>query len=101
MGVENVVSSGAPQEKPKIEGRWRSALSLTFASIMDNNEGTGFITSMFPLIRAQLGMSLGMLGWITSLPKIMAVFFGPFWASIGRKYSRKKVLIFVDRKSVV
>ncbi|HPQ50683.1 MAG TPA: MFS transporter, partial [Alphaproteobacteria bacterium] len=95
MGVENVVSSGAPQEKPKIEGRWRSALSLTFASIMDNNEGTGFITSMFPLIRAQLGMSLGMLGWITSLPKIMAVFFGPFWASIGRKYSRKKVLIFV------
>jgi len=95
MGVENVVSSGAPQEKPKIEGRWRSALSLTFASIMDNNEGTGFITSMFPLIRAQLGMSFGMLGWITSLPKIMAVFFGPFWASIGRKYSRKKVLIFV------
>jgi MFS family permease len=95
MTVENVVSLGTPQEKAKIEGRWRSAVSLTFASMMDNNEGTGFITSMFPLIRAQLGMSLGMLGWITALPKIMAVIFGPFWASIGRKYSRKKVLIFV------
>ena len=94
MAAENVVSPST-LEKPKIEGRWRSALSLTFANIMDNNEGTGFITAMFPLIRAQLGMSLGMLGWIVALPKIMAVIFGPFWASVGRKYSRKKVLIFV------
>jgi len=50
---------------------------------------------MFPLIRAQLGMTLGMLGWMAALPKIMAVFFGPFWASVGRKYDRKQVLIFV------
>ena len=79
----------------KIEGRWKSAFSLTFANIMDNNEGTGFITAMFPIIRQQLGMTLGMLGWMAALPKIMAIFFGPLWASVGRKYDRKMVLIFV------
>jgi len=95
MATEVTTQQGTLQTSPKIPGRWKSALSLTFANMMDNNEGTGFITAMFPLIRAQLGMSLGMLGWMAALPKIMAVFFGPFWASMGRKYDRKQVLIFV------
>ncbi|WP_420630311.1 MFS transporter [Candidatus Leptofilum sp.] len=82
------------QEKPKIEGRWKSGFSLSFASFLDNNEGTSFITAMFPIIREQLGMSLGTLGWMAALPKILAVIFGPFWASVGRKYNRKNVLIF-------
>jgi len=95
MAVEVAISQDIPQEKPKIEGRWKSAFSLAFANMMDNNEGTGFITAMFPLIREQLGMTLGMLGWMAALPKIMAVFFGPFWASVSRKYNRKNILIFV------
>lgn len=95
MTVLNAGSNEISQEKPKIEGRWKSALSLTFANIMDNNEGTGFITAMFPLIQAQLGMTLGVLGWMAALPKIVSVFFGPFWASIARKYNRKRILIFV------
>ena len=95
MTAESVVPQDVSQGKPKIKGRWKSAFSLTFANIMDNNEGTGFITAMFPLIRAQLGMTLGMLGWMAALPKIMAVFFGPFWASVSRKYNRKNILIFV------
>jgi MFS family permease len=82
-------------KKPRVKGRWKSAFSLTFASLLDNNEGTSFITAMFPLIREQLGMSLGLLGWMTALPKIIAVFFGPFWASVGRKFNRKNTLIFV------
>ena len=48
-----------PKSKPKIKGRWKSALSLSFASMMDNNEGTTFISSLFPIIRSQLGMTLG------------------------------------------
>lgn len=96
MATDVIAQQGAKAEpSPKIEGRWKSAFSLTFASMMDNNEGTGFITAMFPLIRAQLGMTLSMLGWMAALPKIMAIFFGPFWASVGRKYDRKNVLIFV------
>lgn len=92
MSVETV----SDQKAPRIKGRWKSAFSLTFANMMDNNEGTGFITAMFPLIREQLGMTLGMLGWMAALPKIMAVFFGPFWASVSRKYNRKNILIFVS-----
>ncbi len=91
FGQEPVI---AKSEQAKIPGRWRSALSMSFASMLDNNEGTSFITAMFPLIRDQLGMTLGMLGWMAALPKIISVFFGPFWASIGRKYNRKNVLIF-------
>ena len=83
-----------PKNKPKIKGRWKSALSLSFASMMDNNEGTTFISSLFPIIRSQLGMTLGQLGYMAALPKVMSIFFGPFWASIGRKYNRKNVLIF-------
>ena len=88
MSEQNVSTGG------KIKGRWRSALSLSFASMLDNNEGTSFITAMFPLIREQLGMALSTLGWMAALPKIIAVIFGPFWASVGRKYNRKRVLIF-------
>lgn len=82
------------RSKPKIKGRWKSALSLSFASMMDNNEGTTFISSLFPIIREQLGMTLGQLGYMAALPKVMSIFFGPFWASVGRKYNRKNVLIF-------
>jgi MFS family permease len=94
MSVQAVIPNVEDAGGKKIKGRWKSALSLSFASMLDNNEGTGFITAMFPLIRAQLGMALGALGWMAAMPKIIAVFFGPFWASIGRKYNRKKVLIF-------
>ncbi len=83
------VTTNAGKNRKRIKGRWKSALSLSFASMLDNNEGTGFITAMFPLIRAQLGMSLGALGWMAALPKMVAVIFGPFWASVGRKYNRK------------
>jgi len=82
------------QGKPKIKNRWKSAFALSFASFMDNNEGTSFITAMFPVIRAQFGMTLGALGYIAALPKIIAAFLCPFWASVGRKYKRKNVLIF-------
>ncbi len=96
MGVESMnQDAGGSIKRPKIKGRWKSAFSLSFATMMDNNEGTSFITAMFPLIRAQLGMTLGALGWMTALPKLMAVIFGPFWASVGRKYNRKNILIFV------
>ncbi|HBY06932.1 MAG TPA: hypothetical protein DEH22_03790 [Chloroflexi bacterium] len=94
MAVNEEQQVVTPKGQPKIKGRWKSAFSLTFASMLDNNEGTSFITAMFPMIRAQLGMSLGVLGWMAALPKIIAVFFGPFWASVGRKYNRKNVLIF-------
>ncbi len=94
MSAQSVSSKIDKSGAGKIKGRWKSALSLSFASMLDNNEGTSFITAMFPLIREQLGMALGALGWMAALPKIIAVFFGPFWASIGRKYNRKNVLIF-------
>ncbi len=93
--VEGMRQDAAPQTKPRVKGRWKSAFSLSFASMMDNNEGTSFITALFPIIREQLGMTLGALGWMAALPKIIAVFFGPFWAGVARKYDRKKNLIFV------
>ncbi len=95
MEAEIAVAQAGVQARPRIKGRWKSAFSLVFANMMDNSEGTGFITSMFPLIREQLGMTLGILGWMAALPKIVSVFFGPFWASVARKYDRKKVLVFV------
>ena len=31
---------------------------------------------------------------MAALPKLMAVIFGPIWASVGRRFNRKNVLIF-------
>ena len=90
-----VPQDSSPQTSPKVANRWRSAFALSFASMIDNNEGTSFITALFPVIRVQLGMTLGTLGWMAALPRIIAVFFGPFWAGVARKYNRKKVLVFV------
>ncbi len=60
--------------------------------MVENSEG-GLVNSLFPVIRADLGMGLGALGVLTSIGKFARMIFGPFWATLGDRYGRKLILV--------
>ncbi|MFI9552825.1 MFS transporter [Nonomuraea endophytica] len=77
---------------PKVEGRWRSLSSFGIALVMDGVEG-GVVTTLFPMIRSALGLSLSSLGLLTGIGRFIGVIFGPFWVWVARRWSRKGVLV--------
>ncbi|GIH98571.1 hypothetical protein Pta02_05800 [Planobispora takensis] len=60
--------------------------------LVDGTEAS-LVSSLFPVIRQSLGMSLGALGILTAASKIVGVFTGPFWVWAARRWSRKGVLV--------
>lgn len=83
------------QPPQKIQGRWRSLFVIGFSMTMDNGEGSGFFQNLFPVIRQSINLSLSNLGVIAAIPRIVGVFFGPFWAFISRRFNRKMILVLV------
>lgn len=75
-----------------IAGRWRQLSLLGGAMLVDNTEAS-LVSSLFPVIRQSLGMSLGALGVLTAASKIVGVFTGPFWVWAAQRWSRKGVLV--------
>ncbi|MEU4325707.1 MFS transporter [Nonomuraea dietziae] len=76
----------------KVKGRWPQLSLLGGAMLVDNTEAS-LVSSLFPVIRQSLGMSLGALGVLTAASKIVGVFTGPFWVWAARRWSRKGVLV--------
>jgi MFS family permease len=60
--------------------------------MVENSEG-GLINSLFPVIRADLGLNLGALGVLTSVGKFARMIFGPIWAMLGDRFGRKLILV--------
>jgi predicted MFS family arabinose efflux permease len=81
-------------EQNKKQGRWGSIFVMSFASASDNTEG-GLINSLFPVIRAAFGLSLGALGIFTSISRFARMLFGPLWSMAADKWGRKRILVFV------
>ena len=75
-----------------VKRRWLSNLILTFTLIADNNE-SGIVSTLFALIRLDLGVGLGVLGILTALAKLIAAIFGPLWVLLARRVNRKLVLV--------
>jgi MFS family permease len=67
---------------------------MAFAFVSDNTEG-GLVNTLFPVIRAALGLDLGALGVLSSISRFARMLFGPLWSMLADKYGRKRVLIFV------
>ena len=91
------VPSAVPQDvipTDSRKGRWSSLTAMAFASVVDNSEG-GLINTLFPVIRAALGLELGALGLLTSISRFARMLFGPLWAMAADKYGRKRILIVV------
>jgi len=83
------------QPAQKVKGRWRTLFTIGFSMSMDNGEGSGFFQNLFPVIRESINLSLTNLGVIAAIPRIVSLFFGPFWAYMSRRYNRKMILVLV------
>ncbi|MFF0747212.1 MFS transporter [Streptomyces sp. NPDC004111] len=82
----------APANGIHVKGRYRQLTLLGGTMIVDSTEAS-LVSSLFPLIRQSLGISLGALGILTAASKIVGVFTGPFWIWAAQRYSRKSVLV--------
>jgi MFS family permease len=71
-----------------------SIISMAFALLVDNSEGT-LVHSLFPVIRDALNLNFANLGTLQMVKRFTGMFFGTFWAMIADRYGRKKVLVFV------
>jgi MFS family permease len=65
---------------------------LSSLQAIENSEG-GLINSLFPVIRADLGLTLGALGVLTSVGKFARMLLGPLWAMLGDRFGRKLILV--------
>jgi MFS family permease len=76
--------------KPK--RRWLTVSVISFLQLVENSEG-GLVNSLFPVIRANLGLNLADLGLISSVGKFGRMIFGPIWAMLGDRFGRKAILV--------
>lgn len=75
--------------------RWTNLALLTGLQGGDNSE-INLLTSLFPAIRASLGLSLTDLGVLTGSARIAGGLFSGFWIWLARRWSRKSVLILAS-----
>jgi MFS family permease len=97
MSVITKNGSALPPEiapTPVNKGRWGSVVAMAFAFVSDNLEG-GLINTLFPVIRAALGLDLGALGLLSSISRFARMLFGPLWAILADRYGHKRILVIV------
>ncbi|MBO1331337.1 MFS transporter [Streptomyces sp. VRA16 Mangrove soil] len=85
-------STVMPTTEVQVKGRWRQLSLLGGTMLVDSTEAS-LVSSLFPLIRQSLGVSLGALGVLTASGKIVGAFTGPFWVWAAQRWSRKSVLV--------
>ncbi|MER5258003.1 MFS transporter [Streptomyces sp. NPDC002855] len=81
-----------PKPEVQVKGRWRQLSLLGGTMLVDSTEAS-LVSSLFPLIRQSLGVSLGALGILTAAGKIAGAFTGPLWVWVAERWSRKSVLV--------
>ena len=94
MNTAATVEQAAPQpvETAAPKNRWLTVGVLSVLQMVENSEG-GLINSLFPVIRADLGLNLGALGVLTSVGKFARMIFGPIWAMLADRFGRKLLLV--------
>src|SRR6266516_6041652 len=94
----STVTSAQPAAAPEAAAgaapkhRWLTVGVLSMLQLVENSEG-GLINSLFPVIRADLGLGLGALGVLTSVGKFARMLLGPVWAMLGDRFGRKLILV--------
>src|SRR5690349_12353505 len=86
------LATQAPAAPAVHKRRWLTVVVLSLLQTVENSEG-GLINGLFPVIRADLGLTLGSLGVLTSVGKFARMIFGPIWAMLGDRYGRKLILV--------
>lgn len=89
---EHSQSTVMPKSEVRVKGRWRQLSLLGGTMLVDSTEAS-LVSSLFPLIRQSLGVSLGALGILTAAGKTVGAFTGPLWVWVAERWSRKSVLV--------
>lgn len=84
-----ISTAGGP---PPVANRWRQLALLSGLISMDNSEGA-VVSTLFPALRAALGLPLSALGVMVAVHKIIQVIFGPIWVVVAARVGRKNVLV--------
>ncbi len=92
MAEQTITPSVAPTKEGGVKHRWLTVTVLSMLQLIENSEG-GLINSLFPVIRADLGLTLASLGILTSIGKFARMIFGPIWAILGDRFGRKLLLV--------
>src|SRR5512144_2704682 len=94
MSIITSAQPAAPAETAPTapKRRWLTVGVLSVLQLVENSEG-GLINSLFPVIRADLGLGLGALGVLTSVGKFARMLLGPIWAMLGDRFGRKLILV--------
>lgn len=95
MSATSPVGPAVPHETAPTtvrKGRWLTVGVLSVLQMVENSEG-GLVNSLFPVIRADLGLTLGALGILTSVSRFARMLLGPTWAMLGDRFGRKLILV--------
>ena len=74
------------------EGRWLTVGVLSAEQTVQFLQGV-LINTLFPVLRAELGLDLAALGILTSVTRFARMVFGPIWALLGDRFGRKLILV--------
>jgi MFS family permease len=91
------ISAGASlsqqqREEAAHKSRWTTVGCLSLLQLTENSEG-GLVNTVFPIIRAGLGLDLGALGVLTAVGKFARMLTGPMWAIFADRFGRKLILV--------
>lgn len=75
-----------------VPGRWRKLAAVVAPLWSDNNE-TSILSVLAPVIIKDLALQVSAVGVLVSANKAISIVFGPIWAWIGRRTSRKSALV--------
>jgi len=91
---QEIASTGLnpSQSETAPANRWLTVAILSMLQLVENSEG-GLINSLFPVIRADLGLDLANLGLLTSIGKFARMLMGPIWAILADRFGRKLILV--------
>ncbi len=93
--AQQAISAGAAltsREEAAHKGRWLTVANLALLQLTENSEG-GLVNTVFPIIRAGLGLSLSALGTLTAVGKFARMLTGPMWAILADRFGRKLILV--------
>jgi predicted MFS family arabinose efflux permease len=84
-------AGGPADEEIRTPHRWRNLTLMTGSSIVDNGD-TQVITTLFPTLKAAMGLQTSALGNISALGRVAGVVGGPVFTYLARRTNRKVVL---------
>lgn len=88
------MSNDAARSTQKVKGSWRTVFALSSAIFVDNLENYT-LQILWPFMYPALGLTVGQLGPVIGVVRIIKLITTPFWGFLADRFSRKLLLVLV------